>query len=89
MTDSTLETEELAAPQSWIEEVCDALGMSREKLDAVKPTVAEIVQKVADTQQKGDAGLTAFMIGFAAAKDGDFSPESVAARANAVHHLIG
>lgn len=89
MTDSRLETEDVPAPQEWLEEVCDALGMSRKKLAAVRPTVAELVHTVADSPgDEDDAPLTAFLIGFAAAKDGDFSPEAVKARVNVVARIL-
>lgn len=89
MTDSLLETEEQTAPQNWLEEVCDALGMSRKKLEAVRPSVASIVHTVADSPgEEDDAPLTAFLIGFAAAKDGDFSPEAVEARVRVVASIL-
>ncbi|MDO5495951.1 MAG: DUF6457 domain-containing protein [bacterium] len=88
MTDSTLETEEFSGSQNWSEQVCDALGVSREKLDAVKPIVTELVQRVMETHPRGDASMAAFLVGFAAAKDGDFSPESVTSRVHIVEELI-
>lgn len=76
-------------PHSWIEEVADSLLISRDKLDAVVPMVAEIVHTVQDSPgDEDDAPLTAFLIGFAAAKDGDFSPEAVKARINAVAEIL-
>ncbi|HHW83158.1 MAG TPA: hypothetical protein GX743_04980 [Actinomycetales bacterium] len=88
MTDGTLETEGYAGSQDWSEKVCDALGVSRDKLDAVKPIVSDLVQKVANTHPFGDASMAAFLVGFAAAKDGDFSPESVTARVHVVEGLL-
>ncbi len=89
MTESKLETEELAAPQNWIEEVCDALNISRQKMQAVRPSVAELVHTVADSPgDQDDAPLTAFLIGFAAAKDGDFSPEAVQGRVKVVAEVL-
>lgn len=77
------------APHSWLEEVADALLVTREKLEAVTPMVAEIVHTVQDSPgEEDDAPLTAFLIGFAAAKDGDFSPEAVKARIKVVADIL-
>ncbi|HZK06043.1 MAG TPA: hypothetical protein VFC82_09410 [Actinomycetaceae bacterium] len=88
MTDSRLETEEFPAPQDWLEEVCDALGLTRRKLEAVKPAISEIVSKLEDSPVSDETAITAFIIGFTAAKDGDFSPESVSARAAIVERHL-
>lgn len=89
MTDVVTDPEVLPAPQSWLEEVCDALNMKRKVLSAVTPSIVELVHHVADSPgDQDDAPLTAFLIGFAAAKDGDFSPEAVQRRVGVVARTL-
>lgn len=89
MTDVVLDPDEMPAPETWLEEVCDALRMKRKVLAAVTPSIIDLVHHVADSPgDQDDAPMTAFLIGFAAAKDGDFSAESVQARVNVVARTL-
>lgn len=89
MTELAIDPEALPAPETWLEEVCDALNMKRKVLDAVTPSIVELVHHVADSPgDQDDAPLTAFLIGFAAAKDGDFSPEAVQRRVGVVARTL-
>lgn len=89
MTDVVLDPDETPAPETWLEEVCDALHMKRKVLAAVTPSIIDLVHHVADSPgDQDDAPMTAFLIGFAAAKDGDFSAEAVQARVNVVARTL-
>jgi len=89
MTDVALEPEGLPAAETWLEEICDALHMKRKVLAAVTPSIIDLVHHVADSPgDQDDAPLTAFLIGFAAAKDGDFSAEAVQGRVNVVARTL-
>lgn len=89
MTDVVLDPEAVPAPQTWLEEVCDALHMKRKVLTAVTPSIVDLVHHVAESPgDQDDAPLTAFLIGFAAAKDGDFSAEAVQSRVNIVARVL-
>ena len=87
MTETTPEA--VAETENWLHEVCDALNINQSKLDNVRDDLAELVHHVADTPgDQDDAPLTAFLIGFAAAKDGDFSPEAVKTRVAVVANIL-
>ena len=87
MTETTPEA--VAETDNWLHEVCDALNINQSKLDNVRDDLAELVHHVADTPgDQDDAPLTAFLIGFAAAKDGDFSPEAVKTRVAVVANIL-
>ena len=87
MTETTPEA--VAETENWLHEVCDALNINQSKLDNVRDDLAELVHHVADTPgDQDDAPLTAFLIGFAAAKDGDFSPEAVKSRVAVVANIL-
>ena len=87
MTETTPEA--VAETDNWLHEVCDALHIDHSKLDKVQEDLAELVHHVADTPgDQDDAPLTAFLIGFAAAKDGDFSPEAVQSRMAVVANIL-
>lgn len=89
MTDNVLDPEGTEAPQTWLEEVCDALNMKRKVLNAVTPSIVELAHHVSTSPgDDDDAPLTAFLIGFAAAKDGDFSAESVQRRVGVVAKVL-
>lgn len=89
MTEKVVDPVALPAAECWLEEVCDALHMKRRVLEAVTPSIVELVHHVADSPgDQDDAPMTAFLIGFAAAKDGDFSAEAVQARVNVVKKVL-
>lgn len=81
MTDTALEPDAVPAPQNLVEEVSDALGLTRTKLEAVTPAVNDLITQLKQEEDTSkDCAMVAFLVGFAAAKDGDFSPEAVEAR---------
>lgn len=84
MTDHLTEADELPAPETWLEEACDALHLKRKTLAAVTPEIIELAAKVSEKLGSDDGILTAFLVGFGAAKDGDFSPASVKGRISLV-----
>lgn len=84
MTDNLTEADELPAPENWLEEAADALHLKRKTLVAVSPDIVELVGKVTEKLGAEDGLLTAFLVGFGAAKDGDFSPASVKSRIDVV-----
>ena len=87
MTETTPEA--VAETDSWLHEVCDALNINQSSLDDVQADLADLVHHVATTPgDQDDAPMTAFLIGFAAAKDGDFSPEAVKSRVAVVANIL-
>ena len=88
MTDHLTEADELPAPENWLEEAGDALHLKRKTHAAVSPEIVELVAKVTAKLGSDDGALTGFLIGFGAAKDGDFSRASVTSRILALEALL-
>ena len=88
MTDHLTEADELPAPENWLEEAGDALHLQRKTLAAVSPEIVELVAKATEKLGTADGALTGFLVGFGAAKDGDFSRASVTSRIAALDALL-